>query len=110
MGKTEANSPVDLSTMLGILGGNDLVVGDRKYVVKPMALKEVDEFMKDNLSLSAQIFSFANKVSKEKIEKWLSRHCFDKIGEPMTLEKATKDDWDIVNLKEFIKKLCDLSG
>jgi len=110
MGKTEANSPVDLSTMLGILGGNDFIVGDKKYVVKPMSIAEVDEFVKDNLSLGTQLFAIANKETRNKLEKWLSGHCFDKIGEPMTIEKAIKDDWNIVDLKEFVKKLCDLSG
>ena len=110
MGKTEANSPVDLSTMLGILSGDDFVVGDKKYVVKPMSIAEVDEFMKDNLSLGTQLFAVANEEPRKKLDKWLSRHCIDKIGEPMTLEKATNDDWSIVDLKEFIKKLCDLSG
>jgi hypothetical protein len=110
MSNKEATTPVDLSTMLGILGGNDFVAGGKKYVVKPMSLTEVDEFMKDNLSLGTQLFAVANKEQRDKLEKWLSRHCLDKIGEPMTLEKATKDDWSIVDLKEFIKKLCDLSG
>ncbi len=110
MSKTEAISPIDLSTMLGILGGNDFMVGEKKYVVKPMSLKEVDEFMKDNLSLGTQLFAVANKESRDKLNKWLSRHCLDKIGESMTLDKAANDDWNIVDLKEFIKKLCDLSG
>lgn len=107
---TEAKKPVDLSTMLGILGGNDFIASDKRYVVKPMSLVEVEEFMKDNLSISAQLFSFANEGSKVKIEKWISRHCFDKIGEAMTLEKAMKDDWNLVDLRKFIEKLCDLSG
>lgn len=107
---TEAKKPVDLSTMLGILGGNDFMVSDKKYVVKPMSLVEVEEFMNDNLSLGTQLFAVANKEQRDKLDKWLIRHCFDKTGEPMTLEKATNDDWTIVDLKEFIKKLCDLSG
>jgi hypothetical protein len=107
---TEAKKPVDLSTMLGILGGNDFLVDDKKYVIKPMSLKEVNEFMDDNLSLGTQLFAVANKESRDKLDKWLSGHCFNKLGEPMTLEKATNDDWSIVDLKEFIKKLCDLSG
>jgi hypothetical protein len=110
MGKTEANSPVDLSTMLGTLGGDGFKAGEKTYTVKPMALKHVDEFMKDNLSLGTQLFAITNKVSKEKIEKWLSRYCFDLKGEPMSVEKVMADDWDIVDLKNFIKKLCDLSG
>jgi hypothetical protein len=107
---TEAKKPVDLSTMLGILGGNDFMVGDKKYVVSPMSLVEVDEFMKDNLSIGPQLFMVANDGSKKKLDKWLSRHCLDKIGEPMTVEKAAKDEWNLVDMRKFIQKLCDLSG
>jgi hypothetical protein len=110
MSKTEAKTPVDLSTMLGILGGNDFFVGDKKYVVKPMSLVEVDEFMKDNLSIGPQLFMVANEASRKKLEKWLSGHCFDKVGEPMTIEKAKSDNWDLVDMRKFIQKLCDLSG
>lgn len=102
--------PVDLATMLGIFGGEDFAVGDKKYVVKPLSLKEVNEFMNDNLSLGTQLWAVDNKESREKLDKWLSRHCFDRTGEPMTLEKATNDDWTIVDLKKFVYKLCDISG
>lgn len=108
--KTEANSPVDLSIMLGTLGGEGFKVGEKTYTVKPMALKHVDEFMKDNLSLGAQIFSLSNAGSRKKLEKWLTGYCYDANGEAMSLQKAMDDDWNVVNLKEFIKKLCDLSG
>jgi hypothetical protein len=107
---TEAKKPVDLSTMLGVLGGEGFKVGEKTYTVKPMALKHVDEFMKDNLSLGAQIFNLSNKDVKTKLEKWLTGYCFDRNGEPMSLQKAMDDDWNIVNLKDFLKKLCDLSG
>jgi hypothetical protein len=110
MSNQEAKKPVSLSTMLGIQGGNDFSVAEKKYVVKPMSLTEVDEFMVDNLSLSTQLFAVANEESRKKLEKWLSRHCFDKTGEPMTYEKAKNDDWSIVDLRDFIRKLCDLSG
>jgi hypothetical protein len=106
----EAKIPVDLSTMLGILGGNDFTANEKKYVVKPMSLKEVNEFMKDNLSLGTQLFDVANEEKRKKLDKWLTGHCIDKIGEPMSIEKAMNDDWSIVDLKEFIKKLCDISG
>jgi hypothetical protein len=65
---------------------------------------------KDNLSLGAQIFNLSNKDVKAKIEKWLTGYCFDKNGEAMSLQKAMDDDWNIVDLKNFLKKLCDLSG
>jgi hypothetical protein len=107
---TEAKKPVDLSTMLGIISGNDFAVGDKKYVIKPMSITEVDEFMKDNLSIGPQLFMIANEGSRKKLEKWLSGHCFDKIGEPMTIDKAKNDNWNLVDMRKFIEKLCDLSG
>jgi hypothetical protein len=110
MSNQEAKNPVDLSTMLGTLSGDSFKVGDKTYTVKPMALKHVDEFMKDNLSLGAQIFNLSNKDVKSKIEKWLSGYCFGRNGEAMSLQKAMDDDWNIVDLKNFLKKLCDLSG
>lgn len=110
MGNKEANSPVDLSTMLGTIGGDGFKVGDKSYTVKPMALKHVDEFMKDNLSLGAQIFNLSNEDVKTKLEKWLSGYCFDRNNEAMSIQKAMDDNWSVVDLKNFLKKLCDLSG
>jgi hypothetical protein len=105
---TEAKSPISLSTMLG--DGDDFEAKDKAYTVKPIALKHIDEFMKDNLSLGTQMFTISNPESKAKIEKWMNGYCFDEKGEPMSIEKAMADDWDIVDLKNFIKRLCDLSG
>jgi hypothetical protein len=110
MSNQEANSPVDLSTMLGTLSGESFIVGENLYTVKPMALKHVDEFMKDNLSLGAQIFNLSNKTVRDKLDKWLSGYCYSKSGEAMSLQKAMNEDWNVIDLKNFFKKLCDLSG
>lgn len=108
MSKVEAKDPVSLSTMLGY--GDDFHVNDKTYVIKPIALKRIDEFMKDNLSIGSQLFNVTNVDSKTKVDKWLSGYCFDDKGEAVTLERAMNDDWNIVDLKGFFKKLCDLSG
>lgn len=107
MSKPEA-TPIDLSTMLG--DGEELKVNNKIYITKPISLKDIDKFMNDNLSLGSQIFSMANVDAKLKIDKWLSNYCFDENNESVTLQKAMDLDWNIVDLKNFFKKLCDLSG
>jgi len=107
MSKTDG-SPVSLANMLGT--GEDFSAKDKIYTIKSIALKRIDEFMKDNLSLGSQLFNISNPDAKTKVDKWLAGYCFDAKGEAVTLEKAMADDWDIVDLKGFFKKLCDLSG
>lgn len=99
---------VDLSTMLG--SGDDFEAKDKTYTVKPIALKRIDEFMKDNLSIGSQLFNISNPDAKSKVDKWLTGYCFNDKGESVSLENAMNDDWDIIDLKGFFEKLCDLSG
>lgn len=101
-------TPVSLSTMLG--NGETFEVNGNPYTVKPIALKDIEKFMADNLSLGCQLFSVATKESKEKIDNWLTGYCIDQSGNPVNLQKAMDDGWNIVDLKTFIKKLCDISG
>jgi hypothetical protein len=108
MSKKEAKTPVSLATMLGT--GDTFEAKDKTYKVKPIKLKDVEEFMADNLSIGSQLFNVSNKDSKTKIDKWLNGYAVDSKDEPMSLDKAMNDEWDIVDLKNFIKKLCDLSG
>jgi len=108
MSKTEANSPTSLTTMLG--SGESFKVNEKIYTIRPIKLKHVDEFMKDGISIGAQLFNLSKPEARVKAEKWLSDYCFDQSGEPMTIKKAMEDDWDVVHLKSFFQKLCDLSG
>ena len=120
MSKTEANAPASLGTMLG--SGDDFQAKDKTYSVKPIALEHIEEFMADNLSIGSQLFNVANKESAKKVDKWMGGlaakdgkiervgYCFDLDGNPVDLQKAMADHWDIVDLKNFFKKLCDLSG
>lgn len=101
-------TPTPLSVMLQ--SGGDLEVKGKMYTVRPLALKDTEKFMKDNLSLGPQLFSVQDAPSRKKIDKWLQGYCFDDKDAPVTLEKAMEDNWDVVDLKEFIRKLCDLSG
>ena len=122
MSKKEAKTPVSLSTMLGT--GDTFEAKGKTYTVKPIAIAHVDEFMTDNLIIgNSQLFNVSNKDARQKIDRWLSEvtveidgekitrsYCLDKDGKPMSLKKAITDGWDVVDLKNFIKKLCDLSG
>ncbi len=102
------NSPTPLSVMIG-RGGN-LEAKGKTYTVKPIKLMDIEDFMKDNLSLGAQLFNVSDKKSREIINKWITGYCLDSEGNTVSLEKASNDGWDVVDLKEFMKKLCDISG
>jgi len=96
-----------LSTMLGT--GEEFFVGDKAYKVRPLKLKEIDEFLNDNISIGAQLFNVVNKDMREKLDKWLQR-CFTKGDKPLTLQMAMDDDWDLADLKMAIQRLIDISG
>ncbi len=119
MSKDKEKTPTPLSVMLG--DGGEFEAKGKIYTVKPIALKDVEEFMKDNLSLGTQLFSLIDEKSKAKIDRWLGGkkgkdgnlipgYCFDEKDNPVTLQDAMDNDWDVVDLREFVKKLCDFSG
>lgn len=120
MAKETKTSPTPLSVMLG--SGDFLIVKDKKYKVKPIALKDIEEFMSDELSIGSQLFNITNPERRKKVDRWLGGvkdkegniikggYCFDEKDNPVSLKIAMNSGWDIVDLKEFMKKLCDLSG
>ena len=97
-----------LSTMLG--SGEDFFVGEKKYKVKPLKLKAVDEFSNDKINIGPQMFSMVDKNEREKLEKWFARQVYDEKGEPMTLQQAMDDDWDLSDLRMCMQRIIDLSG
>lgn len=107
-------APVPLSVMTG--EGEFIVIKDKNYVIKPIALNDVEEFMTAEMNLGCQLFSVHNAKEREKIDRWLGGkgnkkgYCYDEDGKPVNLEKVMADGWDIVDLKKFMNKLCDLSG
>ncbi len=105
MAKKEATP---LSTMLG--SGEDFLVGEKRYTVKPLKLKHIDEFVKDNLSVGLQFVNLTNDEAREKLNKWLSRQVVDENGSPLSLDRAMEEDWDLVDLKNCIQRLLDISG
>ena len=106
MSKDKETTP--LSVMLA--SGGDFEVQGKNYTVKPIALKDAESFMKDNLSLGTQIFNITDKKTRDKVDRWLKGYCFDEEGTAITLKKAMELEWDVVDLKEFFRKLCDFSG
>lgn len=116
----DTNSPTPLSVMLG--DGDEFVVGDKTYTIMPIAIKDVQEFMKDNLSLGSQLFNVANTKERAKVDRWLggkkdkdgnivkTGYCFDEEGNPVDLEKIENDGWNVAHLRKFFERLCELSG
>lgn len=97
-----------LSTMLA--SGDFIEIKGKQYKVKPIVLRDVEAFIGSNTNLGPQLFNLIDKKSKENIDNWLSKYCYDENDSPISLEIAINDDWDVVDLKTFIKKLCDISG
>lgn len=58
----DSKTPTSLSVMLG--EGGSLSVKGKSYTIKPIALKDIEKFMKDNLSLGSQLFNITDKKSK----------------------------------------------
>lgn len=116
---TKENKPTPLSVMLG---KDDFEAQGKTYTVKPIALKDSEEYMKSHINMGAQVLSFTSKKEIDKIDRWLGGtkdkdgnivkqgYCFDSDGNPVSLEKAMDDGWDVVDLKRFFEKLCDFSG
>ncbi len=107
-GAQESSPLPTLATMLG--SGEDFFVGEKKYRVKPLKLKDVDAFSDDKINIGPQMFSIVNKEEREKLEKWFSKQVFTEKGEQMTLQQAMDDDWDLSNLRKCMQKIIDLSG
>lgn len=108
MSKTEDKAPIPFSVMSG--DGEPFVVGEKKYTVKPMLVGDALKFADDGVSLGPQILNLGNPASKVKIDSYLSKYCTDEKFESMSLEKITADNWNVVDLKLFIRKLVDISG
>ena len=107
-GKEEEPLPVSLSTMLG--SGDIFMVGNKKYSVKPLKLKDVDEFSKDAVNIGPQMFSLIDKKRRENLDKWMKRQVFDANDEPVSIKKAIDDEWDLTDLRKCVKKIIDISG
>lgn len=86
----------------------DFVAQSKTYGVKPLKVKDNDEF--NALNFGSQYFTLNDPAEIKKMDKFMERYLFDTEGEPMTVEKTGTDDWDILDLKNFLKKVIDISG
>ena len=109
MSKEENNViPTPFSVMIG--EGETFKVGDKSYTVKPMLVGDAIKFLGESLSIGTQIFNLANKKAKAKLDEYLTKYCTNEKNEPMNIDKIVEDEWNLVQLKEFMRKLCDISG
>lgn len=108
MGNVTEKTPIPFSVMSG--EGESFVVGEKSYTVKPMLVGDALKFAEDGLFIDVQLFNLGNKKAKAKLDEYLSRYCIDENNESMSIEKITTDNWNLVHLKQFVKKLVDISG
>lgn len=108
MSDKDEKTPVPFSVMSG--DGESFVVGEKEYTVKPMLIGDALKFSDSSLSIGSQIFNLAQPKTREKVNDYLSQYCTDKNGDAMSIEKITADNWNVVDLKLFIRKLVDISG
>lgn len=108
MSNQEAKAPVPFSVMSG--DPELFIAQGKKYNVSPMKIGDALKFSENNLSIGSQIFNIAIKENREQMDYYLSKYCTNEKGEPMSIDSAIADDWDIVDLKNFVRKLCDISG
>lgn len=122
MSEKDQFSPVPFSVMSG--GRQEFKIRNgKKYSIKPMCAAHVEEFLKDNPSIGSQFLNLIKDESKKILDKWLgevsvdvdgvnvtAKYCLDEAGNLMSLKKAMQDGWDLVDIKNYIKELCDISG
>lgn len=106
--KEATRTPVPFSVMAG--EPELFIAQNKKYYVKPMKISDALKFIDDKVIIETQIFNLAVKKNREKMDEYLSKYCTNDKGEPMSLKAIEADDWDVVDLKRFIHKLCDISG
>jgi hypothetical protein len=100
--------PVPFSVMSG--DGESFVVGEKAYTIKPMLVGDALKFSEEGLSIGSQIFNLSDKKSRAKLDKYLGQYCNDETGASMSIDRISTDNWNLVHLKQFIRKLVDISG
>lgn len=105
MGKEAALT--GLTKMLG--KGEVFEVGEHKYKVLPLLLKDVPDFLGDNLPISMPMFLLMDTY-EDKTARWLEKQVRNEDGTPLTLEMAKEHGWDTADLKACFEKLAGLSG
>jgi hypothetical protein len=104
---SEEVKAVPLSTMLE--DADEFVVKGTKYMIRPLYLSEVSEFMKDGLSVGPQLVNLSDETRAKDLDKWIQR-TVSCTGSPMSLDKLKDNKWTIKDMKKLLLKLVDLSG
>ena len=106
--KKKEATPAPLSTMLG--AGDKFTVNDKEYIINPITLKDINAFTEEQLSMGSQIFNLMDEKTKAVLEKWIQKYITDSEGNQMTIQRMTDEDWNVVDLKNAIQRLIDVSG
>lgn len=102
-------SPATLATMLGA-GDYFTASNGKQYKIEPLTLKEVQEIANDGISLGTQLANILEPKLKKATDKWLKRKVRDENSDPVTIDGLIKDKWTVVDLRNAIRKIADLSG
>jgi len=105
--KEEKLTPVSLATMVG--QGSFFEAQGKEYLIKPLKLKFVSEFMGDRLATNAPVFDFVDEDSVKKLEKWIPRVVY-KGEHSLTLQDIMNDEWDTDDLKRMWQTVLQISG
>lgn len=89
--------------------GEAFVVGEHRYTVLPLLLKDVSDFLGDNLPISMPMLLLMDSYEAA-TAKWLEKQVRNEDGTPLTLEMAKEHGWDTADLKACFEKLAGLSG
>jgi len=105
----EAKKESSLSEMLE--SGDFFMAQGKRYKIKPLKLKEVEEFLGDEFFTNANHFlNFVNDKTKNKLNKWIELKVFCNDGKPASLDDLINDDWDLDDLSKCMRKMLRLSG
>ena len=98
-----------LSAMVG--GGEEFEAQGKAYYVFPLKLYEVDLFLKGSVRISdGQIFNIYDDKTRKETDKWLREKVLPTEGGEFSLDAAMKDQWDLDDLKNCLRKIARLSG
>lgn len=104
------DSKTPLSVMLG--NGTVFEAQGKKYTILPIKLKELLDFKDGKIAIgnNAQGYNILIDENRNRIDKWIQSKLVDSDGEPMSFEKAVKDDWDTDDLERFLRVLFKILG
>jgi hypothetical protein len=105
----KAKEKAPLSVMGG--GGETFTAQGKKYKIRPLKLKDIEEFKEDKLFIGdEQIYNLLIDETKKNLDKWTKRQVFDKDDTPVSLDMLMEHDWDLEDLRGCVRKMLRISG